>query len=58
MKDSRENSADPSTGEAAFKPPLTLLQEQSDRIAELILASARQLATDPKHLAEIKKLLF
>ena len=57
MKDSRENSADPSTGEAAFKPPLTL-QEQSDRIAELILASARRLATDPKHLAEIKKLLF
>jgi hypothetical protein len=57
MKDSCENSADPSTGEAAFKPPLTL-QEQSDRIAELILASAWALATDPKHLAEIKKLLF
>jgi type IV pilus biogenesis protein CpaD/CtpE len=39
------------------RPPLTL-QEQSDQIAELVLASARRLANDPECLARIKKLLF
>jgi hypothetical protein len=54
MKDSRDKSANIAP---QHSPPLTS-QEQSDRIAELMLASARRLATDPKHLAEIKKLLF
>jgi len=54
MKDSRDNSADTAPQHSSHLTP----QEQSDRIAELVLASARRLASDPEHLAEIKKLLF
>jgi len=54
MKDSYENSADTASQHSS---PLTL-QEQSDRLAELMLASAQRLANDPDVLARIKKLSF
>jgi histone acetyltransferase (RNA polymerase elongator complex component) len=38
--------------------PVPTRQEQHDQIGERMLASARRLATDPEHLAKIKKLLF
>jgi hypothetical protein len=50
MKDSRDNSADAALQHHSLLTP----QEQSDRLAELMLASARRLATDPQRLAKIK----
>jgi hypothetical protein len=58
MKDSREESVDPSSAEASKKPPPLTWAEQSERLGALMLASAQRLATDEKRLAEIKKLLF
>jgi hypothetical protein len=58
MKDSREESGEPSSADASKKPLLLTWAEQSDRLGALMLASAQRLATDEKRLAEIKKLLF
>jgi hypothetical protein len=58
VKDSREKSVDSSSTDASKKPPPLTWAEQSDRLAALMVASAKRLATDEKRLAEIKKLLF
>ena len=54
MKGSRDNSVNAATHHLSHPT----LQEQSDQLAELMLAGARRLATDPQRLAEIQKLLF
>ena len=53
-KSAGAESPKPPTG----KPAILNRKEQSDKLAKLMLESAQRLATDPRRLAQIKKLLF
>jgi len=59
MKNSSDGPADDSKPSSVQSPSAVLSpEEQSDRLAEMLLRSAQRLTTDEKRRLEIKKQLF